>query len=463
MERKITMAKILIIDNEAAICSSLQFALEDEHDVKTTIDPFQGLEWVKEESFDLCLLDLKIGEVNGIEVLNEIKKVQNEMIVVMMTAYGTISSSVEAMKKGAYSYLTKPLHMEELFSLIKQALQYQYLNRQVEYLSQELEKKYGFEGIIGKSPLMKNVFQLIEKVKDIDSNVLISGESGTGKELVARAIHFSGKRRKEHFEVLNCAAIPEHLLESELFGYEKGAFTGAFVKREGKFTLAQEGTIFLDEIGDMPLALQAKLLRVVQEREVTPLGSDKTIKLNVRIIAATNQNLKKAIAKGTFREDLYFRLNVVDIGLPALRDRRQDLPFLVQHLIQKFNVELGKEIKGLSAELHHCLLKYHFPGNVRELANIVESAMVFTDGPYLQLDDVSEEIKVEQATLPALAEKDVGAVAETLAGIPLKKVEELVIIATLQKNKGHRKKTAQMLGISERGLRDKINQYKGKQ
>lgn len=454
------MAKILIIDDEAAICSSLQFALEDEHDVKTTIDPFQGLKWVKEESFELCLLDLKIGEVNGIDVLTEIKKLQNDMIVVMMTAYGTISSSVEAMKKGAYSYLTKPLHMEELFSLIKQAFQYQHLNRQVEYLSQELEKKYGFEGIIGKSPLMKNVFQLIEKVKDIDSNVLITGESGTGKELVARAIHFSGKRKKDHFEVLNCAAIPEHLLESELFGYEKGAFTGAFAKREGKFSVAQDGTIFLDEIGDMPLALQAKLLRVVQEREVTPLGSDKTIKLNVRIIAATNQDLKKAIEEGTFREDLYFRLNVVDIGLPALRDRRQDLPFLVQHLIQKFNQELGKEIKGLSAELHHCLLQYLYPGNVRELANIIESAMVFSDGPYLQLEDVSEEIKVKQSILPSLTKGDIGAVVENLAGLPLKKIEELVIMATLQKNKGHRKKTAHMLGISERGLRDKINLYK---
>lgn len=238
------MAKILIIDDEAAICSSLQFALEDEHEVRTTTDPYQGLQWIKEEVFEFCLLDLKIGEANGIHVLTEIKKIQNDMIVVMMTAYGTISSSVEAIKKGAYSYLTKPLHMEELFTLLNQAFQFQQLNRQVEYLSQELEKKYGFEGIIGKSPLMKNVFQLIEKVKDIDSNVLITGESGTGKELVARAIHFSGKRKKEHFEVLNCAAIPEHLLESELFGYEKGAFTGALTKREGKFLLAQGGTIF---------------------------------------------------------------------------------------------------------------------------------------------------------------------------------------------------------------------------
>lgn len=452
------MAKILIIDDEPAICSSLQFALEDEHEVKTTTSPQEGLTWVKQESFDLCLLDLKIGTVDGIQVLTELKKIQPDLLVIMMTAYGSISSSVEAIKKGAYSYLTKPLHMEELFSLIKQGLEFLKLNRQVEYLSNELGKKYRHEGLIGKSPLMQKVFQLIDKVKDIDSNVLITGESGTGKELVARAIHFSGKRKKEHFEVVNCAAIPEHLLESELFGHEKGAFTGAVTRREGKFQLAQNGTIFLDEIGDMPLSLQAKLLRVLQQREVTPLGSDKTVKLNVRIIAATNRDLKQAVKEEQFREDLYFRLNVIEIPLPPLRERRQDLPFLFQHFIQMFKKSLGKEIKGLSSEAYQALMDYDYPGNVRELANIIESAMVIADGEYIEWKDLPSEVRKDAPLFTNSTSVEAG--VQALVGLPLKEIERMVILETLKKNNQHRKKTAAMLGISERGLREKLKQYK---
>lgn len=452
------MAKILIIDDERAICSSLQFALEDDYEVKATTSPQEGLEWIKQDRFDLCLLDLKIGEVDGIQVLTELKKLQPDLLVIMMTAYGSISSSVEAIKKGAYSYLTKPLHMEELFSLLKQAMQFLELNRQVEYLSKELGKKYRYEGLIGKSPLMQNVFQLIDKVKDIDTNVLITGESGTGKELVARAIHFSGKRKKEHFEVVNCAAIPEHLLESELFGHEKGAFTGAVTRREGKFQLAQNGTIFLDEIGDMPLSLQAKLLRVLQQREVTPLGSDKTIKLNVRIIAATNRDLKQAVQEERFREDLYFRLNVIEIALPPLRERRQDLPFLCQHFIQLFRQSLGKEIKGISSEAYQALMDYDYPGNVRELANIIESAMVIADGEYIELKDLPDEVRKDPPLL--INPADVETSVKALVGLPLKEIEKMVILETLKRNNQHRKKTATMLGISERGLREKLKQYK---
>jgi two-component system response regulator AtoC len=452
------MAKLLIIDDEAAICSSLQFALEDEYEVQTTTDPFEGLQWVEQESFDLCLLDLKIGDVNGIQVLTQMKQLQSEMNVVMMTAFGSISSSVEAIKKGAYSYITKPVHIEELTSLLMQAMEFKRLNQQVKYLSEELEKKYSYGGIIGRSPLMKKVFQLISKVKDIDSNVLVTGESGTGKELVAKAIHFSGRRKQEHFEVVNCAAIPEHLLESELFGHEKGAFTGAISKREGKFLLAQHGTILLDEIGDMPLALQAKLLRIIQQREVTPLGSNKTVKLYVRIIAATNQDLKKAVEDGRFREDLYFRLNVIDIALPPLRERRQDLPFLFQHFMQTFNQDLDKKIKGFSPDAQRKLLNYEYPGNIRELANIIESAMVISDGTHIQLNDLPEEVrKTSEISTQAIIG---GKCIEGLVGQPLKELEKQFILATLEKNNGHRRQTANMLGISERGLRDKIKQYK---
>src|SRR5699024_247200 len=255
----------------------------------------------------------------GLEILEKINQYDQTILVIMMTAYGSISSSVEAIERGAFSYLTKPLHMEELRTIIRQAEHYLELSKKVDYLSQELQKKYSFAEMVGKGLVMQKVFDLIDKVKDIDTNVLVTGESGTGKELVVRAIHYNGNRKNEHLEVVNCSAIPEHLLESELFGHEKGAFTGALQSRKGKFELAQNGTLFLDEIGDMPLPLQAKLLRVIQQREVTPLGAEKAIKLNVRIIAATNKDLHQAVQRGEFREDLYYRLNVVEIPLPALR------------------------------------------------------------------------------------------------------------------------------------------------
>ncbi|WP_144461230.1 sigma-54-dependent transcriptional regulator [Siminovitchia fortis] len=450
--------KVLIIDDEQAICSSLQFALEDEFDVQATTDPYKGLTILKEQEFDFCLLDLKIGAVNGLDILEEIKNIQPSTVVVMMTAYGSISSSVEAIKKGAYSYLTKPLHMEELFSTMRQAVKFQELNKKVEYLSQELEKRYAYEGIIGNSPEIKNVFELIDKVKDIDSNILVTGESGTGKELVVRAIHYSGKRKREQFEVVNCSAIPENLLESELFGHEKGAFTGAMYKREGKFQLAQGGTIFLDEIGEMPLSLQAKLLRVIQQREVTPLGADKPVKLDVRIVAATNRDLKQAVEKGIFREDLYYRLNVLEIHLPPLRERRQDLPLLIKHFINQFNKELNKKVEGFSEEALKWLLNYDYPGNIRELANIVESAMIVEKVDKNGLMDLPR--RYTKKTAQGASIDSVEAAANVLAGMPLKEIEEKVILATLKKNGNHRKKTAEMLGISERGLREKLKIYK---
>ncbi|SES88088.1 two-component system, NtrC family, response regulator AtoC [Natronincola peptidivorans] len=450
------MEKILIIDDEAAICSSLTFALEDKYAVKSTTDPLQAVMWAKEERFDLCLLDLKIGNVSGIEILMELKGIQEDLIVIIMTAYGTIASSIEAIKKGAYSYLTKPLNKEGLYSIVEQALKFQKLNRQVEYLSQELEKKYNYKGIIGKSPLMKNVFTLIEKLKDVETNVVISGESGTGKELVARAIHFSGKRKKEPFVAVNCAAIPENLLESELFGFKKGAFTGAAGDQMGKFQYANNGTIFLDEVGDMPMALQAKLLRVLQLKQVTPLGSNHPIELNIRVIAATNKDLKKAVEAESFRQDLYFRLNVVEISIPPLREKPQDLPLLFQHFIQSYNKELNKKIKGLSEEAQNCLLQYHYPGNIRELANILEYAMLMTEEPYIQLGNLPLELQKKSSAVFAYNQNPV----DSLVGLTLDEMEKLLIEATLKKNEGQRKKTAQMLGISERGLRNKISKYK---
>ncbi len=449
------MKKMLIIDDEAAICSSLRFALEDTYDVHTTTSAAEGVKRAKEMTFDLCLLDLKLGQVSGLDVLQTLKTIQPQLVIIMMTAYGTISSAVEAVKLGAYSYLTKPLQMDELFTLLEQASDFLDLNRPIDALQQQLDETQGCYGLIGKSPLMRNVYQMITKVKDIDTTVLITGESGTGKELVARAIHFAGRRNHHPFEVINCAAIPANLLESELFGYERGAFTGAFSKKRGSFERAQHGTIFLDEIGELPLTLQAKLLRAIQQREILPLGSDQTIQLDVRVIAATNKDLKHAVEKGRFREDLYFRLSVIEIELPPLRERRQDLELLCQHFIHRFNQSLGKSIKGLSADAYQRLSQYDYPGNVRELANIIESAMVMCDGDYIRLQDLPAKV-AQPSPLPlSITRTDLS----PLVGMPLKEMEKQLIMATLEANHGHRQRTAEMLGISERGLRNKLKQY----
>lgn len=454
------MPKVLIIDDEEAICSSLTFALEDEFTVEATTSPEEGLQRLHNEKYDICLLDLKLGSINGLDVLTEIKRDFPTVIVIMMTAYGSITSSVEALKHGAYFYLTKPLQTDELLSIMRKAVQFLNLNKKVQYLSQELEQKYTFEEMVGKGLVMQSVFDLIDRVKDIDTNVLVTGESGTGKELVVRAIHYNGSRKDEHLEVVNCSAIPEHLLESELFGHEKGAFTGALQKRKGKFKLAQKGTIFLDEIGDMPLPLQAKLLRVIQQREVTPLGSNEAIELNVRIIAATNKNLKKKVTKGKFREDLYYRLNVVEIALPPLRKRREDLPLLINHFMNQFNEQLGKNVEELTPDVLQWLLNYDYPGNVRELANIIESAMVIASGNVIELTDLTQKYIDEHVVENKKKQKNIKATINKLVGYTLKEIEEKVIIATLKRNNNHRRKTAEMLGISERGLRGKLKAYK---
>ena len=301
---------------------------------------------------------------------------------------------------------------------------------------------------------MKNIFKLIDRVKDVDTNVIITGESGTGKDLVARAIHYSGNRRTNRFEEINCAAIPENLLEEELFGHKKGSFTGAIENRKGKFEVANNGTIFLDEIGDMPLTLQAKLLRVIEQKEYSPIGSNEKRKLDIRIIAATNKDLKGMVKEGRFREDLFFRLNVIQIKVPPLRERKQDLPLLFRHFIQKYNEEFYKDIKGLSKEAERILLEYDYPGNVRELSNIFEHAMVLSSKDIIEVQSLPKEIQKFNGS-----NRGNSIFVHDLLGLTLEEVEKIVISASLEKNKGHRKNTAKMLGISEKGLRNKIKKY----
>ena len=417
--------KVLVVDDEINICSTLALALKDIYDVYIAVDPFGAIDILRREYINICLLDLRLGEHDGNELLSKIKEIDKSIIVIIITAYASIDSSIEAIKKGAYSYLTKPLNMCELLLVLQQALEYQQLNEKVEYLSREIEQKYVYNGIIGLSLfIIKNIFLMINKLKHVDTRVMITGESGTGKELIAKALHYSGKRKDERFVEINCAAIPETLLEGEMFGYKKGAFTGAFEDKKGKLSIANKGTLFLDEIGDMPLSLQAKLLKVLEEKEITPLGSNEKQKLDLRIITATNKDLESMVNKGEFRQDLYFRINVIEIRLPALRERKQDLRLLFKHFIELHNKELGKNIKEMSKEAQRALLEYSYPGNVRELSNILEHAMVLTDDDTIEFDDLPREIKGYQIREMG---RNNNIYKENLLGLSLKEVEKSLL------------------------------------
>lgn len=443
---------ILIVDDEIGICTSLEFALNAKYNVKSATSSNNALKMLNKEKIDLCLLDLKLGKDNGIDLLKKIKNRFPDMVVIMMTAYGTIETSVEAMQQGAYTYLIKPLSISELNIVLEKAFAYQDLNYRVGYLESELEDRYDRNGIIGKSPLMKDVLKLVDKVKDIDSSILITGESGTGKELIAREIHYSGKRAKYPFEVVNCAAIPEGLLEEEFFGHKKGAFTGAIENKKGKFALANNGTIFLDEIAELSYNLQAKLLRVLQHKEYSPVGSNEKISLNIRVLSATNKDLKKCIEEKTFREDLYFRLNVIEINLPPLRERKQDIPLLINYFIKKYNIDFKKNITSISDAAEKKLLKYNYPGNIRQLANILEYAAVMANTNTIEEEDLPADI-ISYDGGNKVIDKD------ELSDLSLKEVEKKAIESALQANKGYRKATAEQLGISLKGLFNKIKEY----
>ncbi|MBR6575394.1 MAG: sigma-54-dependent Fis family transcriptional regulator [Clostridia bacterium] len=446
---------VWIIDDEQGICVSLSLALKKDYQVSTFNSAAPALERMKTESCDVVLLDLKLQEEDGMEVLRQIKQEHPDVSVIMMTAFGSIGSSVEAIKAGAYTYLTKPLDLEQLKLFLSQTMEIRKMNEQIRFLSDELRSRQTFQKIVGESDVMQRVYARINQVKDVDASVLITGESGTGKELVARAIHDEGKRKNERFVVVNCAAIPENLLELEFFGYRKGSFTGATQDRKGKLELADKGTIFLDEIGDMPLNLQGKLLRALQEKEFSPVGSSEVRHTDVRVIAATNQDLKAMIAQQKFRQDLYYRLNVVEITMPPLRDRMSDVPLLCAHFLHQSASEMNKDSKGLTPAAQEALMRYSYPGNVRQLANILEYATIISGNGLIDVDDLPDEVsgpQLQQEQPQALSE-------EFLATTSLKELERLAVIATLKKNNGRRDKTADDLGISKRGLLNKIKEY----
>ena len=445
---------VYIIDDEPSICVSLQLALKNLYRVKTFTSSLPALASMEAEGADIVLLDLRLGEENGLEVLERIKRIDPNTEVIMMTAFGSIDTSVNAMQKGAFTYLTKPINIEELRVIMQQAGNIRKLNEQIYYLSDQLESKSRFDAIIGESAPMQRVYMLIDRVKDIDTNVLITGESGTGKELVARAIHNAGKRYRERFVVVNCAAIPENLLELEFFGYKRGAFTGAMQDKKGKLEQADNGTLFLDEIGDMPLGLQSKLLRALQDKEFTPVGGSTPIKVDTRILAATNRDLPALIAEGRFREDLYYRLNVMEIKLPPLRERQGDIAILSNYLLGKFSSELNKPIRAITPEAKEMLERLPYPGNVRQLANILEYACILCQDGVISKEDFPEYVTRSDGAGPSGDSID-----DYLSSHSLKDIEKRAIEATLQRCGGKRVATAAQLGISKRGLLNKLKEY----
>lgn len=448
---------ILIIDDEVSSCTLLSLALKKEYRVEYAHTAKDGLALFKSGGFDLVLLDMVIGSDDGLAVLREIKALDESVSVIMMTAFGSIKTSVEAMRCGAFTYLAKPLDLDELRAYVQQALSMRRLSQEVSFLNDELNKTKRYQEMVGESAPMKQVYSLIDKVRDLDCNVLVTGESGTGKELVARAIHFSGRRRDEHFVVINCAAIPESLLEEELFGHKRGSFTGAMQDKKGKLEIADGGTVFLDEIGDMPLGLQGKLLRAIQQKEFTPLGGTAVRKVDIRIIAATNRKLQQLVQEGRFREDLYYRLNVMNIQMPPLRERREDIPALCGHFIAQFNHEQNKAVRGMTVEAHRHLMDYDYPGNVRQLMNVLEYAMILCAGDEIRAEDLPIELS---GRIGQMRGNDGELLSELLAGKSIRELECLAIEATLRKNHGRRDLSAQELGISVRSLQNKITAYK---
>ncbi len=384
---------ILVVDDAPDIRAGMAEILKNAgYHVDTASDGQEAIEKLDDRFFDVVLTDLAMPRKNGMDVLNFLKKHSPESVCIIITGYGTIKGAVDAMKKGAFDYLTKPVKAEEVLIVIQKALDVRQLKRENLSLKQELIHIYGFDRIVGKSKAMQKVFQLIEKVASTDSTVLITGESGTGKELIAHAIHFASNRKDRPFVPVNCAAIPEELLESEIFGHEKGAFTHAIKTRIGRFELADKGTIFLDEIGEMSPALQVKLLRVLQERKFERVGGVKTIRVDIRVIAATNVDLEKAVRENRFREDLYYRLNVIPIHIPPLRERRSDIPLLIKHFMKKFCADKRTLVQDIDQEAMECMTSYAWPGNVRELENIIERMAILANGPTITIDDLPERI-----------------------------------------------------------------------
>lgn len=451
------MESILIVDDEENYLIVLKELLSaNRYEVITASDATQALEIFKESDFDLVLTDMKMPKVDGIELLERIRSINSEIPVIIMTAYATVEKAVEAMKKGALDYITKPFQNEELKLTVRKAIDLYHLKRENVTLRQEVRRKYQFGNIIGNSPVMTKVYEMIEKVAATKATVLITGETGTGKELVAKAIHYNSPRRNKAFISVNCAAIPENLLESELFGHEKGSFTGAIAMRKGRFELADGGTIFLDEVAEMSTALQAKLLRVLQEMEFERVGGSKTLKTDVRVIAASNKDLMKEVEGGGMREDLYYRLNVVHLHLPPLRERPDDIPLLASHFLQKYSHEMGKTDLEISPATMRQLYTRSWPGNVRELEHVIERAVVLASNRQIAPADIESELRVLETTIPDV---DRFIPMPVKLNEALEQIEAQMIRRALARTENVQAHAATMLGITKSLLQYKMKKY----
>ncbi len=437
-------ANILIVDDEKGMRDSLHMLLRDNYNVHLAKSGKEAIKTIKSAPIDLVLLDIRLPEINGIEVLKIIKGIDESIEVIMVTAVVMVKHAVEAVRLGAYDYITKPFDIQALQEQVEKVLEKRILQQENVLLRRMIEKDFQFEKIVGKSKEIREVFKIIDDVARSNATVLITGESGTGKELVARAIHNRSPRKEKLFVAVNCAAIPENLLESELFGHERGSFTGAHERQIGKFEIANGGTLFLDEIGSMPLRMQAKLLRAIQEKEIERIGAGYPTPIDVRLISATNSDLRSAIKKYKFREDLYYRLNVIPIHLPPLRERREDIPLLVNHFLHKYNREFGKNIKGTKREAMELLVNYDWPGNIRELENLIERLLVLTKSSHIGIDRFPPEIRGELPCKP-------GSRDQTLSKA-VQKFEADFIRQALEKAGGKKGKAAKLLGIHRNTL-----------
>jgi len=444
MDKKV----ILIAEDDPRVGESLRLLLKKKgHEIILASNGKEGLQLFRHKIVDLVITDLVMPKMDGVELLEAIKGLRPETEVIVISAQGTIEKAVQAMKLGAFDFIEKPINPRVISLLVERALEKQTLILQNRDLRSRLEDKFHFKNVIGRSERMVKIFELIRHIAPYDSSVLIMGESGTGKELIANAIHYNSPRASMAFIKVSCASLSEGIIESELFGHEKGAFTGAIASRKGRFELAHQGTLFLDEVEDIPPATQIKLLRVLQEGEFERVGGNKTIRVNIRIIAASNRDLQEAVKEGRFREDLYYRLNVVNIKLPPLRDRRDDIPFLVNFFIEKYNRKYRMKVKGVSQKAMNLLTDYEWTGNVRELENTLESILVINSPDVIDVQHLSQEMRDFKQRPEAILIK---------IGTPLEEVEKEILMETLRTTKGNKRKAAQLLGINVRTIHRKM-------
>ena len=454
-------ARVLVVDDEESIREFLNIMLRKEgYDVTCVEDGQKAIDILKKKSFEMIISDLQMPHVTGLELLKFVKENYPDLLFMLITAFGTTETAVEAMKAGAYDYITKPFKLDEVRINIANALRSKTLETENRSLKKELTKEYSFQNLVGNSPVMHAIYDLIKRVSDTPTNVLITGESGTGKEMIAKAIHYNGLLKDRAFMSVNCGAIPEALMESEMFGHKKGSFTGAHVDKTGIFEAADGGTLFLDEVGELPLTIQVKLLRAIQERIIRRVGSTEDTQVSVRIIAATNRDLEQMVKAGTFRQDLYYRLNVIQIEAPSLRQRRDDIPILAKHFLKKYNERLNKNISGISQDALAVLKTYDFPGNVRELENIIERTVALEAGASILPESLPPFVKTSSGAKQMVSSDGIEVTTE---GVDLDKIigqiEKELIIKAIHTADGVKKRAAKLLSITFRSMRYRVEKY----